>query len=373
MDGVFVIKEKLQEIYAQYSRIIDKGIQFILAFVTFFLINSNVGFMKAAASPLVSFALAIICTFFPTIITVLAATGLILLHMYAVSWGMFAGTAILFLIMYIFYFRLTPKMALIVVLTPVAFVLRIPFAIPLAYALLSTPVAMVAVICGTIVYYMLEYVKKAAPGIEDTGIAGLLSQIPAYIKQVFQNKEMWITIAAFLIAFLVIYTVRRQSVNHAWKIAIAAGAIIHIVVNTAGDLALGVHTSYGSLIIGSVAAVIIGLVLELFFFAVDYTKSESLQYEDDDYYYYVKAVPKLKVAKPRKTVKKINEHHETEIMDTESVRNRRKSRSERGERSERKGSGSRSSSGDSKRSARVRKEENVDEILLEKSLKKERR
>ena len=373
MDGVFVIREKFQEIYSQHSRIIDKGTQFIMALITFWLINSNIGFMKAAASPVVSVALAVICTFFPVIITVIAATGLILLHMYAVSLGMLAGTALIFLIMYIFYFRLTPKMALVVVLTPIAFALKIPFAVPLAYALLSTPIAMVAVICGTIVYYMMEYVKKAASGIEDSGIAALLSQIPAYVKQVFQNKEMWITIGAFLIAFLVVYTVRRQSMNHAWKIAIVAGAIINIVVNTVGDIALGVHTSYGSLIIGSIVAVIVGLVLELFFFAVDYTKSESLQYEDDEYYYYVKAVPKLKVAKPKKTVKKINEHQETEIMDTESVRNRRNRRNEHGERSERKGSGRRNSSEDSKRSARARKKENIDEILLEKSLKKERR
>ena len=62
------------------------------------------------------------------------------------------------------------------------------------------------------------------------------------------------------------------------------------------------------------------MILELFFFSVDYSRSENLQYEDDEYYYYVKAVPKIVVSTPEKTVKRINERQETEIMDTAEVR-----------------------------------------------------
>lgn len=326
MDGVFVIKGKLQEMYAQHSIIFDKGIQFITALLAFYLINNNIGFMKVAASPVVTLALSVICTFFPVIMTVIAATALILVHMYAVSIAVLIVTAVVFLIMYIFYFRLTPKMAVVVLLMPIAFAFKIPFAVPLAYALVSTPVCMVAVICGTIVYFMMEYVKKAASGLSGKGLSGIMSQSSEYLKQVFQNKEMWIIIAAFLIAFLAAYTIRRQSMNHAWKAASVAGVIINAVVNIVGDIVLEVHTSYASLAAGSIAAVIVGLVLELMFFAVDYTKSENLQYEDDEYYYYVKAVPKLSVAKPEKTVKRINGRRETEIIDTESVRNKRRER-----------------------------------------------
>ena len=36
---------------------------------------------------------------------------------------------------------------------------------------------------------------------------------------------------------------------------------------------------------------------------VDYTRIESVQFEDDDYYYYVKAVPKVTVSDSLRTVK----------------------------------------------------------------------
>ncbi len=321
MDSLFVFREKLREVYAKRSRIFDKIIQFIVAIVTFYLINDNVGFMKMASSPAVTLALAVICTFFPMNITIIAATALILAHMFAVS---LAVTALVFLVMYIFYFRLTPKMAFVVLITPVAFVFKIPYVIPLAYGLVSTPMSLIAVSCGTIVYYMMQYVKKAAPGLDGKGKDGFMTQVPAYVKQVFQNKEMWVVVAAFVICLLLVYTIRRQSADHAWKIAIVAGAVINVVIIAAGDIAMGVHTSYTSLVAGNVVAVVIGLILELFFFSVDYARSENLQYEDDEYYYYVKAIPKLSVASPEKTVKRINERQETEIIDTDEVR--RKSR-----------------------------------------------
>ena len=298
MDSLFVFREKLREVYAKRSRIFDKIIQFIVAIVTFYLINDNVGFMKMASSPAVTLALAVICTFFPMNITIIAATALILAHMFAVSLAVLAVTALVFLVMYIFYFRLTPKMAFVVLITPVAFVFKIPYVIPLAYGLVSTPMSLIAVSCGTIVYYMMQYVKKAAPGLDGKGKDGFMTQVPAYVKQVFQNKEMWVVVAAFVICLLLVYTIRRQSADHAWKIAIVAGAVINVVIIAAGDIAMGVHTSYTSLVAGNVVAVVIGLILELFFFSVDYARSENLQYEDDEYYYYVKAIPKLSVASP---------------------------------------------------------------------------
>ena len=98
MDNLFVIREKMRELYAAHSRVFDKGIQFVLALVTFYLINGNVGFMKAAASPVATLALAVICTFFPMIITVLLATALILVHMFAASVSALAVTALIFLV-----------------------------------------------------------------------------------------------------------------------------------------------------------------------------------------------------------------------------------------------------------------------------------
>ena len=306
MDSIYVLRGRIEELYARNSKVYDKAIQFILAVSTFILINRNVGFMKMAASPVAAIALAVICTFLPLGATVVAATALILLHMYSVSLGILGVTAVLFLVMYIFYLRLAPKMALVVVLTPLAFFLHIPYVIPVACGLAAAPGSMVAAICGTLVYYMMDYVKKAAANLDDSGVKGMLTQATDYLGKVFQNKEMWVMLGAFLICFFIVYAIHRASMDHAWKIAIVVGIIANLVVVVAGDIVLGVHTSYGMLVGGSVASLVIGLILEVFYFSVDYSRSEKLQFEDDEYYYYVKAVPKITVSAPDVKVQKIN-------------------------------------------------------------------
>ena len=285
MDNIYVLRGRLEELYGKHSKWFDKIFQFVLAMLTFTVINQNIGFLKSAASPVVALGLSVICTFLPIMVTVVLATVLILAHTMAASIGIFAVTALVFLIMYIFYIRLTPKMALVVLFTPLAFVLKIPFLVPVACALVYAPVSLVAVSCGTVVYYMMEFVKKSATASKGTGGKAVLYEITSYVQKVFLNKEMWIYIVAFIIGFYVIYTIRRQEIDHAWKIGIITGAIANVIVVAVGDIALGVDASYGALIFGNILAVVIGLVLELFLFSVDYARSERLQFEDDEYYY----------------------------------------------------------------------------------------
>ena len=65
MDGIYVLRGRLEELYSRNSKVYDKAIRFILAVTAFMLINQNVGFMKLAASPVASVALAVICMFLP--------------------------------------------------------------------------------------------------------------------------------------------------------------------------------------------------------------------------------------------------------------------------------------------------------------------
>ena len=46
--------------------------------------------------------------------------------------------------------------------------------------------------------------------------------------------------------------------------------------------------------------------MEFFVFGGDYSRTERLEYEDDEYFYYVKAVPKASVSTSERSIKKIN-------------------------------------------------------------------
>ena len=352
MNDLIVWRDKLQELYAMKSIYIDKAVQFVLALVTFLMINQNIGLMKAVATPVVAVALAVICTFLPPVVTAYVAAGLVIVHLFKLSIGVAAAAALIFVVMFIFYCRFTPKKALLLLVTPVA------------CALVLGPISAVPVVFGTIIYYMIECVRTSATAI--TSADGITRQISLFVKTVFQDKTLWITVIAFIISIFVVYTVRRLSVDHAWKIAAASGAVVNIVVIVIGDIVFDIHTSYNILIIGNIVAVVIGFIMEFFLFSVDYSRTERLQFEDDEYYYYVKAIPKISVTAPEKTVKHINERKETgEIAGTEPERRQR------------------SKSGQTKTVSKVKRPKspavqrptrvggNTDEILLAQSLKEE--
>lgn len=318
MSNLFVWKEQLKNLYAKYSRYIDKVLQFALALAVFALINSNIGFMKGAANPLVTLVLAVICTFPPLTVIIVAAAVLLLLHMFSVSMGVAGLMAALFLIMFIFYIRFTPKQAIVILLTPIAFLLKIPVIIPIVFGLVGTPIYAVPVVFGTVVYYVADYVKSNVTVI--TGADGIVKQVMAFAQGAFQNKTMWVTAAAFVICLFAVYSLRRMSMNNSWKVAIIVGAVVNMVIIVVGDIAIDVSVAYVNLIAGSAVAVLIAFVLEFFIFSVDYTRTEHMQFEDDEYYYYVKAVPKISVSAPEKTVKKINERQETTVIDSKDIK-----------------------------------------------------
>ena len=121
------------------------------------------------------------------------------------------------------------------------------------------------------------------------------------------NQHMMMEIIAFVTVLLAVNVIRRLSVSHAWQIAICTGGIVYIVILVAGGLIIDVRTPVIPMIAGTVGAVLISLILEFFLFNVDYSRTEYLQYEDDDYYYYVKAVPKRSISQRQVVVKTIRE------------------------------------------------------------------
>ena len=68
----------------------------------------------------------------------------------------------------------------------------------------------------------------------------------------------------------------------------------------------GVSVSAGTLIFGLLVSVMLAMIYNFFFFSVDYTRTEYVQFEDDDYYYYVKAVPKIAISRTDVKVQEIN-------------------------------------------------------------------
>lgn len=312
MEKVYEIKEYILNFYAKYSRYVDWGLKFILALLAFAFVNNHVGFFPMLSNPAVTFGLAIICTFLPVIMTVVVAAVLVLIQIFTLAPGAAVVSGLVLIFMFAVYFRFVPGKAVILLLTPLAFSMQIPMVVPIISGLIGGPLCVVPIAFGAIVYYMISYVKASATVIETVAEAGAISQIISFTQQLFSNKEMWLTIVSFTVVLFIVYNIKRLAVDHAWEIAIVAGVLANIIFVAFGCVMMDITISYVSLVVGSIIAALIALVIELFVFSVDYSRTEYLQFEDDEYYYYVKAIPKVSMTVREKTVKKINVRQNTE-------------------------------------------------------------
>lgn len=306
MTALLELRENLKKIYSRNEAFILPVIKLLLSFIVLSIINGKMGYMTKLDNMAIVLIVSLLCSFLPTGFMAFFAMMFAVLHMYALSIETAAVGLVVFLLLYLLFLRFTAKEALVVVLTPVLCMLKLPYVMPVAMGLIGTPASCVSVGCGVVVYYLLQTVITNAPTINSMGAEEATAKLRLLIDGMLGNKAMLVTIAAFAITVIVVYLIRRMSVDHSWTIAMVAGVMIEVMILLVGDLMYDTNLSIVSALLGAVVTLIACKIIEFFRFCLDYSRTEKVQFEDDEYYYYVKAVPKMTVAAPTNTVKKIN-------------------------------------------------------------------
>lgn len=306
MATVLEIKEYLKRFYSKYEAYLVPLLKFITAMTALLIINKELGFMTQLNSFAIVLIAALFCSFLPLNFIIVISALFTLGHVYKLSLECAAVVLVLFLLMFLLYFRFSPKDTIVVILTPICFALKIPTVMPLAMGLVGSPASVVSVGCGVIVYYVLSFIGVNASMINSLDADGSLSRFKYLIDGILGNKAMLVTVVAFAVTIILVYIIRRLPVDHCWTYAMIAGALMDVVILMLGDLKFRTNISIPGTILGSIVAIGIVKILQLFVFNVDYSRTEHVQYEDDEYYYYVKAVPKMSVSMPDKTVTKID-------------------------------------------------------------------
>ena len=320
MTTLLVAKQILMTLYSKYEVYITPLLKFLLALISLLLINSRLGYMDSIDKLTVVLIVALMCSFMPMNFIVIMAALFTLLHLYSFSLECAVVVGAGFLLMFLLYLRFSPKDTLVVLLLPICFLLRIPYVIPIAMGLIGTPASAVSVACGVIAYYMIHYIVQNVSVIASMADEETAAKFKFIIDGLIGNKEMVVTIIAFIITVILVYIIRRLSMDYAWTIAMAAGAIVNIMILLVGDLMFDTNVALFGVILGTIISLLLTAVLQFFVFNVDYSRTEKVQFEDDEYYYYVKAVPKVTVAKAEKKVKQISSQT---MKNTQRTRNTR--------------------------------------------------
>lgn len=303
---LLVLKERLKSFYGKYAAFVNGAIKFILSMVTLTLLNQNVGFMTKLKNPLLVAAISVACAFLPYGAISFLMAAVMLAHIYTVSFETALLVAVILIILALLYYGFHPGDSYWLILTPVAFMLKIPYVIPLLAGLAGSLLSIIPVSCGVVVFYILSYVKQNAGVLTNDASVDITQKYVQLIRAFVSNQEMTVMVVACAVAILVVYLVHNLSMDYAWIMAIVLGTITELAAIFVGDFMFNVSVSIAEVVIGIVISLLLAGLYHFFVFAVDYSRTEYTQFEDDDYVYYVKAVPKVVVSKPDVRVKRIN-------------------------------------------------------------------
>lgn len=299
-------RERIKNLYQRYDAYILPVIKFIFAFIAFQTINREIGYdARLKALPIV-LGISLLSAFTPSAVMVFLAALIAMLHVYFISPILSVIVLVILMILYFLFVRYTPRQGYILLAIPILFLLKIPYIIPILLGLVSTPVAMVPTSCGVIIYFLFQIIKSTVTMQTNISIEDIIQLYTHVIDSLIGNRQMIMTVVIFALIIMVTYFIRKMSFDYAFEISILAGGLTSILGFLISYLILNKSDQILSMILGTIVSVGLVYVIHFFRLTLDYSGVEHAQFEDDVYYYYVKAVPKVTVTVSQVNVKHFN-------------------------------------------------------------------
>ena len=292
MNSIYIIRDAFRGLYSRYGAFIKPILRIVLAFLMLILIQKNIGYNTTLSKPMFLCAASVLCAFFPSGCITFVCTAFVLADMFEVSMLMAGFAAFVAMMIFVLYFGYRPGSGIIIALVPLMFHFKLPFLVPLILGLTGGFYTAVPAALGVLCWNTLQYFTANAEALAEGTTTELASVFMQMAKSILTDEYMFLVMFAFALCIAAVSILSKSSINHCWIISVCAGTVILAFVMVLGGSYLG-RSNMGSDMISLVICYLIAVCYVYLIYSVDFKSTEHLSYEDDDYYYYVKAVPKI--------------------------------------------------------------------------------
>lgn len=310
------LKGKLKELFQRYYVIAKPVVKFLVAFFIFIDINIQMGYDERISKIGISFVLAIICSFIPSQMTVYFALLISVIQVSFISPVLGISLLIFILSVILLVVKHSREQCFAILAIPLLTVFHISYLVPLLAGIFCGPSIISAIVIGVIFRYIFMGIQEVsmvpAGTIDLEDMVGVLKYVVDYV---LENNEIMLFLISFVITYLVTYLTRRRKVKYASQVGILVGTMNMLIFFLMGNIIIDAEINVVMVLFGISISTGIAYIIQFFHITLDYTGIKSLQFEDEEYYYYVKAVPKLSVAKKEETRKLINPKQELDYID----------------------------------------------------------
>lgn len=293
MNTLLESKEKFLKIYQDFESYFKAAAKFVFALLTLNAISGSIGYFDVLNLMTIRLFIAVVCAFIPVPMVVFVMAAVILLHLFSLSIVLAAVALVVFILMYLLYLKFAPGHGIYMLAVVALMPFHLEFAVPLILGLFFSPVTLIPVALGLFTVDFLESIKAAASSLGGSfEIDAILTAYQSMVDELMGNREMMLYIITFAAVIVLVYVVKKLPFDYSWYAAIASGAVLNILMLLAGGAMLGVDISPAGVIFGTLISAVAAAAVQFFKCTVDYKSKQFVQFEDDDYYYYVKAIPK---------------------------------------------------------------------------------
>lgn len=307
MKFLFNTKNKIDEIYAKAPMAVTCIVRIVIAFLTLFAVKVNFGFNSMLTTWYFVILFSIVCAFLPLRIMLFALAAYCIVQLFTMSAGIGIVAVILLAIMYLIYFRFEKKLTYVIILIPLLCIIRLPILIPLILAVTMPLSSVICALFGIFIYYFLHYIHMNAAMLQGLESGNEIARMSVTLDGVFSYNELWYTMLCIAIIFAATFLLKKIRVNMSNQLAIALGSGIYLILIIICNLAYETMT-YSKLlwfVIGTVVSCIVAMIISTIVLPLDYNRTEFIELEDEEYKYFVRAVPKAAISKESVKIKRI--------------------------------------------------------------------
>ena len=314
MVRLYGLKESLTYYYKKHADIIRPILKGIISLLSLLILRQLFLYNDSRIFLWMIVVVSLIQAFVPLAFLYYTGTVLIAVQLWSVSMDITVGFLALILAGWLLFVRLDGKYACVAIITPVLFWLRMEYLIPVILGITIGYGVILPVGLGTLIYYMGLYTADASSLLMTTSGSGLGSGLQRIVGLMVMDKKLLVILISFSLVIFIADRLNRMFHESAWLFSIVIGHIALALLLLSGKYIFELDYSIWRVFLGAVLGIAICVVLWFFRGIGDVSRMERATFEDDEYIYYVKAVPKIKVPAKNVTVTRI-EADEDEMMD----------------------------------------------------------
>lgn len=306
-ERILIIRDKVLQFYKIYEKVWIGMAKFLSMLLVMVAITRAIGYAPTLTRSYIIAALALVSTMLPAQYIMLEILGVIVIHLLHFNWIIGGVALVIFISLYILFIRLYPKESLLIILTMLAMKVELLCMLPIVAGLFGGLGAILAILIGIVGHFSftsLEMMLQSLLKTEDL-VGWIQENLNLYITQIFYNKELLAMLSICLIVFCVVYIIRKQVIDYAPYLAVVIGGVMNILGFILAELFLDISMNTFLLVFMTIISVVIALGIQFVSRPADYSRSESIRFEDEDNYYMVKVIPKMQVRKSVTKVQKV--------------------------------------------------------------------